>query len=138
MKNLPILKSKHRCALSKMGVCVLYIFGSRSMGKSGPLSDFDYAVLLPESGHLRGDGLYFELYDLLSDISKRTLKNDVIDIVFLRDVGLELKFHVVRHGVVLFEKDPNVRLDFEAETTLLYCDFRPLLDQFDTSILEAL
>ncbi|MBI4212250.1 MAG: nucleotidyltransferase domain-containing protein, partial [Deltaproteobacteria bacterium] len=103
-----------------------------------PLSDYDYAVLAKDQGHKRGDDLYVHLYDIFSDISPRTLKNDVIDIVFLRDIGLELRFHVVQYGKVLFDADPSARLAFEQQTTLLYCDFRPILDKFDQAILEAL
>ena len=67
-----------------------------------------------------------------------TRENDVIDIVFLKNVGLELRFHVIRYGTVLYDDDPQRRLAFEAETTLLYCDYRPILDQFDKAILQSL
>ena len=108
------------------------------MGFEHERSDYDYAILLKESGHRRGDDLYEKIYDLLSRVSPRHLENDVIDIVFLRDIGLELRFHVIRHGVILFEQDTAARMDFEAQTTLLYCDFRPILDEFDRNLLESL
>ena len=124
--------------LKRLGIQTVYLFGSRAQGGEGPLSDYDYAVLHPEGGHKRGDGLYDKLYDLFSEISPRRLENDVIDIVFLRDAGLELKFHVIRYGVVLFDENVLERLRFESETNLLYCDYRPVLDRFDRAILEAL
>ena len=124
--------------LKKLGVVSLYLFGSRAFGKETPLSDYDYAVLLNAGGHLRGDPLYYRLYDILAAISPRTQENDVIDIVYLKDVSLELRFHVIRYGVVLFDSNPDLRLDFEAHTTLLYCDYRPVLDRFDQTILQNL
>lgn len=130
--------SEHCLTLTKAGVQAVYLFGSRAQGEEGPLSDYDYGVLLKEKGHIRGDDLYFQLYDLFSEISPRSLDNDVLDIVFLRDVGLELRFHVVRYGIVLYETDTKARLNFETETTLLYCDYKPLLDRFDQTILESL
>lgn len=133
---LPLFNARHRHLLEQWGVLTVYLFGSRAQRKEGPLSDYDYAVLLKEKGHMKGDPLYFKLYDLFSEISPRRLENDVIDIVFLKDAGLELRFHVIRYGQVLYDKDPRARLDFESETTLLYCDYRPLLDQFDQAILE--
>ncbi len=134
----PILIEARREELRRLGVQALYLFGSRAMGYEHARSDYDYAVLLKEEGHKRGDALYDKLYDLLSPISPRTLENDVLDIVFLRDAGLELRFHVIRHGRVLFESDPSARMNFEARTTLLYCDYRPVLDEFDRNLLESL
>ena len=105
---------------------------------STPLCDYDYAVLLATKGHSRLDALYLKLYELLSEISPRNLKNDVLDIVFLRDAGLELRFHVIRYGVLLHDPDAKARQEFEERTTLLYCDYRPVLDLFDRTILEAI
>ena len=105
--------------LNKAGIEAIYLFGSRALGKESHLSDYDYAVLCRKKGHSKGDPLYFRLYNLLCDFSPRTLKNDVIDIVFLRDVNLELKFHVIRHGKIIFDGVPKARCAFEQETTLL-------------------
>ena len=134
----PILTKAHQEELRRLGVQALYLFGSRAMGYEHARSDYDYAVLVKEEGHKRGDALHDRLYDVLSPISPRTLENDVLDIVFLRDAGLELRFHVIRHGRVLFEGDPGAKMNFEARTTLLYCDYRPVLDEFDRNLLESL
>lgn len=136
--KLPELEIHHQRILKAHGVLAVYLFGSRAQGQEGPLSDYDYAVLTKDGGHGRGDELYSILYDVFGEISPRTLDNDAIDIVFLQDTGLELRFHVIRYGVVLFDDDPGARLDFEAQTTLLYCDYRPLLDRFDRTILQTL
>lgn len=124
--------------LDKFGIEAIYLFGSRALGKEHPLSDYDYAILCKEPGHSKGDPFYFQLYDLLSDFSPRTLKNDVIDIVFLKDANLELQFHVIQHGRVIFDKEPNARCNFEARIVLLYCDFQPILKEQDRIILQSL
>ncbi len=121
-----------------MKIQAVYLFGSRALRIESPLADYDYGILVDKKGHSKGDILYFQLYELLSKISPRRLENDIIDIVFLRDVGLELRQHVIRYGKVLFDGAPKARLRFETETTLLYCDYRPILDQFDRNILESL
>lgn len=136
--DLPTLTIRHQRILKAHGVLAAYLFGSRAQGQEGPLSDYDYAVLTKDGGHSRGDELYSTLYDVFDEISPRTLANDTIDIVFLQDIGLELRFHVIRYGVVFFDDNPGARLDFEAQTTLLYCDYRPLLDRFDRTILQTL
>lgn len=124
--------------LRQKGIAAIYLFGSRANGLYGPLSDYDYAILTTGGHFKRGDELHSELYDLLSKCSPRTLDNDVIDIVFLRDAPLELRNHVVRFGKVIFDPQSSMRLEFESMTTLLYCDFRPLLDEMDAAILEAI
>ena len=139
MKASPeILTTKHKQMLSKLGVQAIYLFGSRALQTHTAASDYDYAILMQNKGHSKGDDVYFALYNLLTEISPRTLENDIIDIVYLRDVGLELRFHVIRYGQVIYDHNPQARINFEVETELLYCDYRPLLDEFDKIILEGL
>ncbi len=136
---LPLsITTEYAARLRAQGVVALYLFGSRALGTASEHSDYDYAVLLQETGHARGEPLYFALYNLLAEISPRTLDNDVIDIVFLRDAPLELRFHVVQHGRVLFDDDALNRVRFEELTVRLYCDYRPILDEFDRTILGSL
>ena len=132
------LDAAQKRKLQRLGVQALYLFGSRAQKISTPLSDYDYAVLLAKKGLSRLDALYLKLYELLSEISPRGLKNDVLDIVFLRDAGLELCFHVLRYGILLHDPDAKARREFEERTTLLYCDYRPVLDLFDRAILDTL
>jgi len=135
---LPQFNAQQTKDLEGMGVQAIYLFGSRAQEKEGPLSDYDYAVLLKEKGHSKGDPLYFQLYNLFSQVSPRTLENDVLDIIFLKDIGLELCFHVIRFGKVIYDRDPTTRVRFETQTTLLYCDYRPLLEKQDQTILQSL
>lgn len=132
------LPSHTKEQLKKLGVVALYLFGSRAQGVAGPQSDFDFAVLMDTEGYQRGSDLYNRLYDILAPLCPRTLANDVIDIVFLRDAPLELQFHVIRYGVVLFDRDPRARLRFEEQTVLAYCDFQPILSLFDRALLASL
>lgn len=124
--------------LTALGVQSLYLFGSRAQGVAGPLSDYDFGVLMKEEGHKRGGKLYDAIYDILSPLCPRTLENDIIDIVFVRDAPLELRMHIIRYGKVLFDAATRERVRFEDITTMLYCDYRPLLDMFDKAILATL
>jgi len=128
---------QEKTQLQSLGVVALYLFGSRAQGTDGPLSDFDFAVLMDRDGYARGGEAYQKLYDLLSPHCERTLQNDVIDIIFLRDVGLELRHHVVRYGRVIYDAEPLSRGRFEARTMTEYCDFRPLLKSIDRAILAS-
>lgn len=124
--------------LDQLGVAVLYLFGSRAIGAEGPLSDYDFGVLMQKSGHKRGDSTYGALYDALRPLCPRTLENDVIDIVFLNDAPLELRVHVIRYGRILYESQPMMRGRFEEKTILEASDFQPLQRQIDQTILASL
>lgn len=130
--------TKELVQLNKHNVVAVYVFGSRAQGLAGPLSDYDFAILTKKGYEKRGDDVYQALYDVLSPHCPRTMKNDVIDIVFLNRVPLELRFHVIRYGQVLFEDDTKARLNFEDKTQREYSDFRPILDSFDHAILASL
>ncbi|MBX6422340.1 nucleotidyltransferase domain-containing protein [Thermosulfurimonas sp. F29] len=94
-----------------------YLFGSRAEGKAGPLSDVDIAVYLEPYTHSR----FLELYAALS----RALKLDHLDLLVLnRTHNLILLEEIIRHGLLLFERDPDLRMDFELETLHLALDFR--------------
>lgn len=127
-----------RVRLRSLGVVAAYLFGSRAVGREGPASDFDFAFLMESSGRRRGDETYDALYDVLSPLCPRSAENDVIDIIFLNDAPLELRAHVTRYGMVLFDADPLARGRFEQRTISESCDFRPLLEEIDRTILASL
>lgn len=133
-----VLPQKTKQQLKRLGVTALYLFGSRAQGLAGPLSDYDFGVLVKDAKKTRDSKLYLKLYDILSPLCPRTLKNDVIDIIFLNQAPLELKFHIIKRGRVLFDANPRTRLNFEEKTMLEYCDYRPMLNMFDKIILASL
>lgn len=141
MQTIHISKETQK-ALTALGVVALYLFGSRAQGRAGPLSDYDFAVLLKDSTLFRSskkkEALYDGLYRLLSPLCPREFPNDILDIVFLQRVSLELQMHVVRHGCVLFDTDPQLRSDFEASIMLRAADFAPLRHFMSTMLLARL
>ena len=124
--------------LRALGVQSLYLFGSRAQGVPGVLSDYDFGLLMEKTGHQRGNLTYDQVYEILAPYCPRTKENDVIDIVFVRDITLELQFHIIQYGVVLFDTDPLARGRFEEDVMCKYCDYRPILDRFDQAILASL
>lgn len=134
------LPQKAKKQLKKLGIVAVYLFGSRAQGVAGPLSDYDFGMLMSKYNSENHGKLYDAVYDILSPVCPRTLKNDVIDIVFLNNenVSLELKMHVIRYGLLLLDEDPQRRVNFEERVMLEYCDFRPMLDMMDKTILASL
>ena len=134
-------KDKQR--LAQAGVLTLYLFGSRASGHESAMSDFDFAVILEDPEILRQvaekQRRYLALYDILTDVIGRQTTEPVVDIVFLQeDVSLELKAHVIKHGVLLFDREPNVRANLEAFIMERAADFAPLLREMDDVILRRI
>lgn len=93
-------------------VAAVYLFGSRANGKAGPLSDVDLAVLMTANDPDRGGDLKLQLY---ADCS-RVLKRNDIDVLILNQTrNLLLLDEVVRDGIVLFDRDPSLREEFEVK-----------------------
>lgn len=137
---LPIQKRQlPKEELKRLGVEVVYLFGSQAEGVAGEASDIDIGILLKTSTR-KSESItptYNALFDILSgsfDMSNfRTM-----DIVFLDRASLELQFDVIQHSKVLFESSPDVRMNFEEHVATLYRDFKPILKQFDHAILERI
>ena len=123
--------------LKRLGVEVVYLFGSQAEGVAGKASDIDIGIVLKESAPKPTTELYNKLFHILHgcfDMSNfRTM-----DIVFLQRASLELQFDVIRHGKVLFESSSDVRMNFEERVATLYRDFKPILKQFNNAILERI
>lgn len=142
--ELPItLTPEAEKKLRSLGVAALYLFGSRAKGVSGPMSDFDFGVVLNDPRRVRNDetDIYEKLYDIVHPLCHpKTLDADIIDLVFLDSprVPLELKFHIVRHGSAIFDANPRRRADAEERIMEAYCDFRPVLDVFDHAVLARI
>lgn len=122
--------------LKNLGVELVYLFGSHAEGTTHPLSDIDIGIVLSADSFLDNDlsRIYNELYDILTD----AFPGESVDIVFLQRAGLEISFDAVSHGTLLFETSAGKRFEFEEKTTILYADFKPLLDEFNTAVLNRI
>ena len=125
--------------LEKLGVAGIYLFGSQAQGISGPLSDFDFGILLENPRILRDIEKRKKIYDELYDIfSKQIKKLCDIDIVFLQDVFLQLQYHVVSQGVIIYQKEPKILGDYKERVIEQYADFTPFRREFHKAILERI
>ena len=121
--------------LIKLNVGLVYLFGSYPEGKAGPLSDIDIAILFKGRSALNDREIgetYNQLYDLFTDI----FRGKSIDIVFLQKANLELQFDVIQYGKMIYESVRGEKNDFEERTTLRYADFKPILKEFNETIIQ--
>lgn len=102
---------------------LVYFFGSRAVGKEGPLSDYDFAVYLDEKDKIKMADLKFALLDEL----ERLLKTDKIDVVILNLAeSPELKYNIIQHGKLIYEVEP-FKVLVEPKILNEYFDFHSLL-----------
>ncbi len=101
---------------------IVYLFGSRVSGKTGPLSDYDFALYIGQ------DKLeaYHTSVDIAGKISK-VLETDNIDTVVLNHTDApEMKYSIIKNGRIIYEVD-SFRILIEPGIMNEYFDFRFLL-----------
>jgi len=127
------MKKEIKEELKRLGISIVYLFGSKITGGSNKLSDIDIGVVLKELS-LSGDTrvLYNALYKLFSKL----YSDSKIDIVFLQKAPLSLQYSSIKDGKVLFEEDSILTADYEYRVVNQYLDFRPVLDFFDNVGME--
>jgi uncharacterized protein len=103
-------------------VLVAYLFGSHAIGRAGPASDRDIAVLLGPGLTPRERGRWrLELIGRLID----AYRSDAIDLVVLNDAPPLLRFEVVRVRHVLYNRDDEARVAFEVRAMREWFDWAP-------------
>lgn len=128
------MKKAHKDKLEELGVAIVYLFGSSATGLKNKESDIDIGVVL-ENGLLTNKlELYTSLYVLFSKIFPKK----EIDIVFLNEAPLSSQFEAIKYGKVLYEKNTNLRLQFEELTMLKYADFLPIEEEMERVILQRI
>jgi len=111
-------------------IAIAYLFGSLARRKEAPLSDIDIALLF------RGDQEAERRYELAFQL-KRLLGVEDIDLVVLNRSPVELKYHVIREGRLVFSDTVGTKVEFEAQVLNQYGDYLPVLERQRQEILEA-
>lgn len=107
-------------------VKLVYFFGSKATGKSGPLSDYDFAVFLDEKDLKKRFDIRLDLLDKFS----RLLKTDNIDLLILNDIqSSELKYSIIASGQLIHKEEPYKVL-VEPDILSEYFDFTDSLQRY--------
>ena len=127
------MKRDFKAKLEKLGVAIVYLFGSKATGRASRLSDIDIGIVLktPASGRDTRT-LYHMLYQLFSEVYPR----EKLNIVFLQTASLSLQYAAIKEGKIIFEEDPRRTADYEQGVINQYLDFRTVLDFFDRVTME--
>ena len=115
MSKIPKAK---KLLLQETSVIFAYLFGGLASGKVTQLSDVDIAVYVSIESEF--DVYYLELFDKLTG----ALGTAELDLVFLNTVPLSLAGRILQNKLILVDKDPLQRYDYESLTHRKFFDFR--------------
>ncbi|MEW6042530.1 MAG: nucleotidyltransferase domain-containing protein, partial [Elusimicrobiota bacterium] len=100
----------------KKDILFAYWYGSRN-----EYTDIDIAVYIKPENIKNCDLFDFNITSEIANL----LDKDV-DVIVLNNAHLEMRYSVQK-GLLVFERDKKVRVDFEVKARLQYWDFLPVL-----------
>ena len=108
-------------------IAAAYAFGSRIGGRPLPSSDLDLAFVARRDADLAADPLLAER--LTARIAAELESSLEIDGLLADRLPLNVRGRVVTEGLLLYEAEPERRVDFETSTRRLYFDFLPFIER---------
>ncbi len=114
-------------------VLAAYLFGSVAEGRSTPLSDVDIAVLLDAE---KVQDTFLRRLQLMGELERFATRP--VDVVVLNDAPLLLRYQVLRHGRLLYDRDPRARVEFEVRVGELYDDLQPSREFFSQTLFQEI
>lgn len=135
MNPLVNLPKKLARQLKKIGAITIYLFGSRAKNTSGPLSDYDIAVLLNSSVSPK---LYLNIRLKLIGVFSEYFKTNAVEVIILNEAPALLAMNVINGGKIFFEADYDLRVAFETKTLARYLDRVPYEQRHLDSLLKSI
>ena len=112
-----IIKRSSDFFIQREDVLFAYLFGSYANDKATPHSDIDIAVYLHDSALDSVDKM-----DLVDNLST-ALSIEALDLVILNQAPITLARRVLERHIVLIDRNPSVRHQFESLIMRKYFDF---------------
>jgi len=102
-----------------------YLFGSKTKGYANDTSDWDIAIYTKES--IKKNGLWpaFELEARLSRAVKATVQVTILN----TPLPPVFAFEILKDGILLIDRGPNLRMDFENKILRQYYDWQYFLNR---------
>jgi uncharacterized protein len=104
-------------------IAAAWVFGSLARGTARSDSDLDVGVLYRARGKTVAD-VYRDLASIAARLEGLVASRKV-DVVLLESQGPIFCHAVLREGRLVYDADPERRVDFESDTYVRYFDFLP-------------
>lgn len=129
------LNQEDKKLLEGLNIKALVLFGSQAQNNASAGSDYDIGILIDHVSQPVRKKIYDTIYDLISEKINRLVD---IDIVFMYDMPLELQFHAVKYGQVLYEENLQVFVNYRESVMIKYADFAPLRQMFQAATMARI
>lgn len=102
-----------------------YLFGSKVKGYANERSDWDIAIYITDSIRENGRWPAFELEAQLSRAVKATVQVTILN----TPLPPVFAFEILKDGILLIDRKPNLRMDFENKILRHYYDWQYFLNR---------
>jgi predicted nucleotidyltransferase len=102
-----------------------YLFGSKAKGYANERSDWDIALYINTSIKQNGRWPEFELEAQLSRAVKATVQVTILN----TPLPPVFAFEILKDGILLIDRGPNLRMDFENKILRHYYDWQYFLNR---------
>lgn len=116
-------------------VAAAWLFGSEARGQAGSDSDVDIGLVFRERGATALD--HDEALLTIAARLEAVAPGRRIDLVVLEPQGPIFCHRVLSEGRLVYDADPERRIDFESDTYVRYFDFRPTYELAARHALEG-
>lgn len=121
--------------LKSLGLGLVVVFGSRVRGRIHPGSDLDLGVVFFAHRQKQIDPV--KTYGSLDEEFRSKFGgNNNIDIVYLEETPLSLRYRAVEESLVLYEGKPHFFFDYKEAVLKKYFDFKFFEDIFNQAFLN--
>lgn len=115
-------------------ITAVYLFGSMARGQSKKDSDIDIAILFSSDKNKMG------LFDrrLTLEIELERITGRPVDVIDMQSAQPVLQHQILRHGILLLEKDRQKRVAFEVFSRRRYFEMRRLYKRRNAALFKRL
>lgn len=119
------VQDKIQAIFEEAPVEVAYLFGSLARGDTGPMSDYDFGVLIERGMNEKQENVTGKLMDKLFAV----VGEDKAEVVDLEGKPVVFRFNVIKDGEALVNKNDSRRVAFEFDTMRQFHDQKYYLDR---------
>lgn len=112
-----------------------YLYGSAAEDATTSFSDVDIALVTASPLSI-GESLNLELDAYSALMRQAGIRN--ADVRLITHYPLAFQAQVVSHGILIYARDDEFRIDYETRTRDAYLDFKPLEDALLDSLLTVI